>query len=234
MTPNPRELVSSPRMERIVGIGAGGHCRVLVDIIHRSGAFAIVGLVDRDLALVGRLVEGVRVLGGDSLLPELFAAGVSAAFIGVGSVADNGPRAAIFERARSLGFRVPSLVHSTAALAGSSSIEDGAVVAAQAVLGPGTRCGVNTIVNTGARVDHDCALGDHVHISPGAVLAGGVTVESYAHVGLGALVRQGVRVGAAAVVGMGAVVLRDVPAGRVVFGNPAREERPPGRGGAPA
>ncbi len=58
MTPNPRELVSSPRMERIVSIGAGGHCRVLVDIIHRSGAFAIVGLVDRDLALVGRLVEG--------------------------------------------------------------------------------------------------------------------------------------------------------------------------------
>ena len=59
-------------------------------------------------------------------------------------------------------------------------------------------------MNTGASVDHDCHLGDAVHIAPGAVLAGEVEV------------------GPLAFVGAGAVVTRDVGDGMTVSGNPAR------------
>jgi len=78
------------------------------------------------------------------------------------------------------------------------------------------------IVNTGAVVEHDCVVGDFAHISPNAVLAGGVTLGPLAWVGSCASVRQLIAVGEASVVGMGAVVTRDVIAGVTVVGNPAK------------
>ena len=48
-------------------------------------------------------------------------------------------------------------------------------------------------------------------------------VERGASIGSGAVVLGGLRIGSCALVGAGAVVTRDVPAGRVVTGNPARD-----------
>jgi UDP-perosamine 4-acetyltransferase len=79
------------------------------------------------------------------------------------------------------------------------------------------------IVNTGAIVEHDCAIGSHAHIATGAALAGNVRVGEAAHVGIGASVRQGICIGPGAVVGAGAVVVHHVPEGVVVAGVPARE-----------
>jgi acetyltransferase-like isoleucine patch superfamily enzyme len=90
------------------------------------------------------------------------------------------------------------------------------VVAADAMLG--AAC----IVNHKASVDHECRLGDGVHVAPGATLCGLVTVGDAAFIGAGAVVLPRLSIGADAVVGAGAVVTKDVPAGAVVTGNPAR------------
>jgi acetyltransferase-like isoleucine patch superfamily enzyme len=78
------------------------------------------------------------------------------------------------------------------------------------------------ILNTNCTIEHDCVVGDHVHIAPAATLSGGVRVGRFSHIGTGASVRQGVRIGEYAVVGVGAVVVRDVPDGAIVVGVPAR------------
>jgi acetyltransferase-like isoleucine patch superfamily enzyme len=71
-------------------------------------------------------------------------------------------------------------------------------------------------------VDHDCQLGDHVHIAPGAVLSGGVRIGAYSHVGTGASVRQDLCIGSEAIVGVGAAVIADVKDRSIVVGVPAR------------
>ncbi len=43
---------------------------------------------------------------------------------------------------------------------------------AGAVINLGTRIGQGCIINTCSSVDHDCAVGDFVHISVGAHIAG--------------------------------------------------------------
>ena len=78
------------------------------------------------------------------------------------------------------------------------------------------------IVNTNATVDHDCVLSDGVHVAPGAVLAGAVSVGCGSLIGIGARVLPGVEIGERATVGAGAVVITTVEPGTTVAGVPAR------------
>jgi acetyltransferase-like isoleucine patch superfamily enzyme len=55
-----------------------------------------------------------------------------------------------------------------------------------------------------------------VNLSPGAMLAGGVTLEDFVQVGMSATINLNIRVGKGARVGNGATVKADVPAGQVV------------------
>ena len=59
-----------------------------------------------------------------------------------------------------------------------------------------------------------------MHIAPGAVLSGGVTVQDQVHIGTGASVIQGITIAARAIIGAGCVVTRDVAAGQTLY--PAR------------
>lgn len=207
-------------MKKIVVIGAGGHARVVAEILHLMAKYEIIGFLDS--ALVGNKIGGFPVLGGDELLPGLRADGVTMAFVGVGGTGNNVPRMKIFKKVSALGFTFANAIHPSAIISGSNKLGQGVAVMAGAIINPDAEIGDNVIINTGAIVEHDCKIESHAHISPGTVLCGRVTVETGAHVGAGAVVRQGINIGARAVVGAGAVVVKDVPAGSVVAGVPAR------------
>jgi UDP-perosamine 4-acetyltransferase len=211
-----------PEPVRVIGLGAGGHAKVVLETLAAAGGYEVVGLLDPDPALNGSTVHGVPVLGDDELLGAQYDAGVSHAFIGLGGSSDTTPRRRLYELARSRGFDVVSAVHPLAVVSRSARIGAGATVFAAAVVNADALLGEDVIVNTGAIVEHDCRLGDHVHVASGARLASGVVVGDGAHVGLGASVIQGVRIGEGSVVGAGAVVVRDVEPGVVVAGVPAR------------
>ena len=78
------------------------------------------------------------------------------------------------------------------------------------------------IVNTGARIDHDCEIGAGSHIAPGATLSGGVVVGRRTWLGTGCSVRQGIRIGEGVTVGVGAAVVSDLVDGQIYAGVPAR------------
>ena len=86
-----------------------------------------------------------------------------------------------------------------------------AQIMAGAIIQSGTALGRDAIINTCARVDHDCRIGDHVHVAPGATLSGGVVIGAGSHIGVAAAVIQSVSIGRNCLIGAGTVVLRDVP-----------------------
>jgi acyl-[acyl carrier protein]--UDP-N-acetylglucosamine O-acyltransferase len=81
---------------------------------------------------------------------------------------------------------------------------------AGAVIQPGTYIGENSIVNTSVSVDHDCIIGQHVHIAPGSTVCGGVRIEDNVYIGSGAVIVQGVRIAPYIFIKAGTIVTRDV------------------------
>jgi UDP-perosamine 4-acetyltransferase len=209
-------------MMRVVGIGAGGHAKVLIDILRLRGEVEIIGLTDLNPTLWTTSVASVPVLGDDHLLPVLFAQGVTGAFVGVGGVGDDTLRRRLYEQVRSIGFDMISIIHPGTIIAASAVIGAGVMIMAGATINPDAHLGDNVIINTGAIVEHDCQIGAHAHVAPGAVLSGGARVGEGAHIGAGAVVRQYLTIGPHAIVGAGAVVTKDVPAATTVVGIPAR------------
>ena len=96
---------------------------------------------------------------------------------------------------------------------------------AKAVVNPYATVEANVIVNTSAIIDHDCKVRDASHISPGAILAGNVTVGSKSWVGLGAKLLEGVTIGDGVIVGAGSVVTSNCPDRVLLTGVPARVKR---------
>jgi len=114
-----------------------------------------------------------------------------------------------------------SVCHPTAWVSPTAVIGAGSQFLGRSFLGTAVTVGSQCIVNTAATVDHECSIGDGVHIGPGATLAGEVKIEDNVFVGAGATVLPRVHLGADSVVGAGAVVTADVPPGETVAGVPA-------------
>jgi len=206
----------------VIGLGAGGHAKVVIEALRLSGGHEIVGLLDPKPELWNTDVLGVPVLGGDDLLAAMKAQGVDLAFIGLGGVGYTGPRRKLYQLATDQGFQIIPAIHPQAVLSPSAQLGEGPTVLAGAVINAEATLGDNVIINTGAIVEHDCVIGSHVHIATGAVLAASVTVGDGAHIGAGSTIRQGISIGEGAVVGAGAAVVKDVAPHTMVAGVPAK------------
>jgi sugar O-acyltransferase (sialic acid O-acetyltransferase NeuD family) len=212
--------MTSDRQDAVI-LGAGGHARVLIDLLLRTGTPKPVAVVDRDRSLIGREILGVPVVGDDAALAD-FDPRYVVLVNGVGSVRSTAARRDLYVRCRELGCEFATLVHPTAVLGSGVELGHGAQVLATAVVNTGAYLGENCIINTAAVIEHDCRIGAHAHVASGATLAGGVTLQPGVHVGAGATLIQGVTVGARTVVGAGAVVIGDLAEDTVAVGVPAR------------
>jgi UDP-perosamine 4-acetyltransferase len=201
----------------VYGSRADGHANVVLNLFGGENEF--IGLLDDWPENAGRTVAGLKVVGGTADLSRLVAEGVEGVVLGFGAAVG---RRNVLDAIEAAGLRLPTLVHPTAFVAASASLEPGAQVMPRASIGPNARVGSGVLVNTGAILDHDVVVDRASVIDPGAVLTGRVRVGSEVEVGSGAVLIPDSVVGDGATVGAGAVVVRPVAAGTTVVGVPAR------------
>lgn len=207
----------------MIGLGAGGHAKVVIEILQTLGSYNIVGLLDSNQELWNTRVLSVPVFGDDDLLAGLLDTGVETAFIGLAGTGDTQPRQRLFEYTIAAGFQAVEVIHPRAEVSPSAELGIGATVMAGAIINSEAQLGKNVIVNTGAIVEHECVIGAHVHLATGSRLCSTVYVGDGAHIGAGATVKQSIHIGEGAVIGAGAVVVKDVAPMTTVTGIPARE-----------
>ncbi len=208
----------------VVIIGAGGHGRVVLDILRAEGAHRAVGFLDADPALEGQWVDGLKVLGPVNQLPKLRRQKIKGLIVGIGDNRTRLQYAQLVEQGG--GFELINAIHPSAVLSPNVILGRNIVIAAGAVVSTSVRLSDSVIINTNAVVDHECLLAPGVHIAPAAVLAGRVSVGSGALIGLNATILPCLHIGEEATVGAGAVVINDVPAHATVVGVPARVIKP--------
>jgi len=191
-------------MEKILLIGGGGHCKSVIDVIETEGRFQIAGIVDKP-SLLGEAVAGYKVIGSDEDLAGLVKT-YSYALVTVGQIKTANVRIGLFQKLKSLGFVLPSVISPRAHVSRTASIEEGTVIMHDVLLNTYVKVGRNCIVNTKALVEHDTKVGDHCHISTGVILNGNVVVGSETFVGSGVVTREGVVIAEGSFVKAGSLV----------------------------
>jgi sugar O-acyltransferase (sialic acid O-acetyltransferase NeuD family) len=211
------------RHDRILILGAGGHGRVVLDILLQAARYRVIGYLDNNRAMVGRRVDGLPVYGPvDELQQFAHELDIQGVIIAIG---DNGTRRGLARQVDAAGIPLVNAVHPAATLASTVTVGRNDVICAGAVVCDRCQIGDSVILNTGCVVDYQTMIGEGTHVCPGVRIGGRVKVEPGAFIGIGATVVPKVTIGCESVTGAGAVVIADVPAMATVVGVPARPVR---------
>ena len=197
---------------QILIIGAGGHALAVWDACLSAG-FTPIGFVDP--SQTSPRVEGLPILSNLSEI-DLSEVGVA---LGIGHNFAR-EQATISLLGKYPGVRMPIVVHQTAWVSPSATLDAGTIVMAQASVGPFATCGRGALLNTAASLDHESQLGDFASLGPGARTGGQVIVGARTMVGLNSGILQGISIGSDAVIGGQSLVRTDIPAETVAFGVP--------------
>lgn len=188
--------------------GAGGHGKVIADIIRQSDGEEVL-FVDQNPSAQVQGYSVINSLSADRLSEPVIVA-----------IGNNSIRKKVVSN---LSANYAKAIHPTSCIALTKvEIGVGTVIMAGAVVNPFTYIGAHCIINTNSSIDHDCVIGDFAHISPGVTLCGGVSVGEGSHIGAGAVVIPNVKIGNWVVIGAGSTVIENVPDYAFAVGSPAK------------
>lgn len=199
-------------------VGAGGHSRVVYEILSHDDSIDIIGFTDNVIKCENETIFGLPILGPHSIWGDLYKKGIKHAIVAIG---DNIIRKARYEELKQIGFQIINAIHPSAYISPSVMIGEGTVVGPGAIINTNANIGKNCIINSGAVVEHECVIGNHVHIAPRACIAGRTSIGDLTFVGMGSVVKEYLKIGQKSIIGAGSVVLSDVSDKVLVAGAPA-------------
>ena len=189
-------------MKNVVIIGAGGHAKVIADIVIKSND-NLVGFLDDNEILKGKnIFLDYKVLG---TLDDINKYNNCYFIIGIGN---NKLRKRISQIYSHLNWY--TAIHPSAIISDDVKINCGTAIMPGVVINPGSVVGKHVIINTSSSIDHDNRIGDFVHVSPGAHLAGNVTIDEGTWICAGVTVINNIMIGKNNIVGAGAVVIDSI------------------------
>lgn len=211
---NSEERSGSTVSDKVILVGAGGHAKVIADIVLKSGD-QLLGFLDDDPTKTS--VLGYPVLGR---IEEWERFSKEAKFLL--AIGNNHVRETLAETLKVDWY---TAIHPSAQIGIDVVIGEGTAVMANAVINPGARIGKHCIVNTASVIEHDNRIEDYVHVSVGTKLGGTVRIGKASWIGIGATVRNNVTICSDCLVGAGAVVVKDLFEPGVYVGVPIKKVR---------
>lgn len=207
--------------KKILLIGGGGHCKSVLDSLYSKNYYDDIGIIDQKTDT--DMVLKAPIIGTDEDLPVLFREGFREAFITIGSIGDPSLRKKLFKKICDIGFDIPNIIDITASVSRNIRLGRGIFIGKKAVINAGAVIGNVSIINTGGIIEHDCQIGDFVHVAPGTTVCGNVTIGNDSHIGAGSTIIQGIQISKEVIIGAGSVVVNPIMDSGKYYGIPAKK-----------
>lgn len=191
--------------------GAGGHARVIRDIVELNGG-VVDGFIDDDIMITEK--DGLPVLhevppGCDLIL----------------AIGDSRIRYELSKRLEPLNVHYCSAIHPSAVISQYAKVGMGTVIMPGGIVNAFAEVGNHCVINTGASVGHETVVSDFVTVCPHSVICGQCEIGIGCNVCAGSVVVQCIKIGCWTIVGSGTLVRHNVGDGVVVVGNDCHEIR---------
>ena len=161
-------------MRKLVILGAGGYGRTVADVAHQLDYSTIV-LDD-----------------ADSAHPlSTFSSYIDEHTVFIPAFGNNTFRLEWINRIEENGGQLATLIHPTAYVSPTATINPGTVVLPHAIINTDVVVGRGCIINLGVIVDHGCILEEGVHIAPGAIVKGENRMAKCSKIEAGEVVERG-------------------------------------------
>lgn len=187
--------------KNVVIIGAGGHAKVIADIITKSND-NVIGFLDDNLDIQNKTIYLNKTVLGTTKDIDKYKEYYFIIGIGNNNIREN--------IANNHDLKWYTAIHPNAIIANEVSIEEGSVVMAGSIINTGTKIGKHCIINTKSSLDHDNIIENYVHISPGATLAGTVHIKEKTWICAGATIINNITIAKNNIIGAGSVVIKDI------------------------
>ncbi|MDO8578306.1 MAG: acetyltransferase [Dehalococcoidales bacterium] len=210
-------------MKSVVIVGAGGFGREVLEIFKARNKIElewnILGFIDENEQMRGKVVNGYPVLGGlDWLKANKGKRGLGC----VCAIGDCTIRKKVVDRLVAIGIKFYNAIHPTVIMSEFVEMGEDVIICAGAVLTVNIVLGNHVQVNANCSVGHDAIIGDFCSLLPMVIVNGNDRLGEGVYVGTGANFIHQVSVGEWTTIGAGTVIIRDIPARVVAVGVPAK------------
>lgn len=178
-------------MNKILLIGAGGHCQSCVEVIEQLKKFKIEGILDPFVSENKKF--GYKIYRSDKDLIKIFKR-IKLALITIGLTTkkDLLIREKYYNKLKNIGFKLPIIKSKSSYISINSSIEEGTIIFNNAFINAGVKIGFNSIINTGSIIEHGSSIGSNTHISTGVIINGSSQIGNNSFIGSGTVVSNNV------------------------------------------
>lgn len=198
----------------LILIGSGGHAKVLAEAYPKLKS-KLVLIMNNGEEISDTIFSKIECTDDEKDIQK-FDIDEVLLVNGIGSLPFSNTREVIYERFRKIGYEFATIISPEAKVSKQTKISQGVQIMKGAIIQPGVSIGENTIVNTGAIIDHDCQISSHNHIAPGATLSGGVITGKKVHIGTNATIIQSVEIMDECILGAGSILNKDLESGKIV------------------
>lgn len=169
--------------KKLLILGAGGHGNVVREVAlslwdkNKIPLYETIGFLDDNARnAVGKISE---LENFKDIYDEVFC-----------SIGNNEIRKKILDKAMSLGFHIPTLIHPTSYVSPSAMIHLGVLVEPKAIINTNAVICAGCIISVNATIDHDVIVGEYAHVNSGAICEAGSVVDAYRKIEAGEVVKK--------------------------------------------
>ena len=210
------------KVKSVVVVGAGGFGREVLEIFkdHNrvSKTWNILGFIDENEELHGKMLNGYPVLGGLNWLRKHNNDNLGC----VCAIGTCEPRRRVVERLQRIGINFHNAIHPSVIMSEFVELGQDVIICAGVILTVDIKIGDHVQINLNCTIGHDVVIERYCTINPMVAINGNDHLGEGVYVGTGTTFIQGVSVGDWSAIGAGAVVIDDIPENVIAVGVPAK------------